>query len=106
MPLQASDRRTVKVGKTQNTVQLILLRILVFPPHTGMGVAPHPLHPCSGLKPMGLRTCLNQSGGQVQLPCILRFSYFDRATIRLLIEMSEILIFQFEESTLVSQLLL
>ena len=46
---QESDCCTVKVGKTQNSMRLILLRFLVFPPHTGMGVAVS--H--SGLKPTG-----------------------------------------------------
>ena len=54
---QASDRRTVKVGKTRNTVLLILLQIPVFPPHTGMGVAV-PLAPLQWLEANGRENLL------------------------------------------------
>ena len=77
---QDSDRRTVKVGKLQNTVRLILLRFLVFPPHKGMGVALRPLRGRAGVRGNLLES--KRRTGSTTL--YFEFSYFDRATIRLL----------------------
>ena len=83
---QDSDRRTVKVGKTQNTGSLSLSADSIqvsFHAHQLQATARvqgAQRHAHSGMRRK------DENAQQYQSHCVLRFSYFDRATIRRLIE--------------------